>query len=113
MAVVSEPVEAEYRALSSKRDVRRLLLRKDVDVLRFEAAISAFCAVAERVAPTGEPPRCRDEDDRKYLHCVVAARADYLVTYDDDLLQMGRLDDARIVTPSEMARQLREAGLIR
>lgn len=61
--VVSGPVESEYRSLLLKRKVVRLLARKGVPHDDFAAAMEAFCAAAERVTPSGEPPPCRDEKE--------------------------------------------------
>ena len=42
---------------------------------------------------------CRDRDDDNILACALAAKSDYLVTGDDDLLVVRRFHRARIVTP--------------
>jgi predicted nucleic acid-binding protein len=104
--VVSGPIEAEYRSLLMKRKVVRLLARKGVPLDDFVAAVEAFCAAAERVTPIGEPPPCRDENDRKYLHCAVVAQVDYLVSHDRDLLDQGEIDGIPIVTPAEVVPRL-------
>jgi len=47
-------------------------------------------------------PRCRDADDQKFLEAALAARADFLVTKDQALLELaGRVSAFRIVTPRE------------
>ena len=81
-----------------------------MDPRRFAQIIREFCAIAERVEPRGEAPPCRDEQDRQYLHCAIAARIDYLVTYDADLLDLSEIDTIPIVTPAELLRRLRDAG---
>ena len=105
--MLSPEIEDEYLSLPLKHDIRRLIARKGSTTERFAALIRQFCALAERVSPTGEPPPCRDEKDRKYLHCAVAGRVDYLVTYDRDLLDLGAVEGIPIVTPSELVPQLR------
>jgi uncharacterized protein len=40
----------------------------------------------------------RDRDDDVILACAVAAKADYLVTGDEDLLVLGRYHDVQILT---------------
>jgi predicted nucleic acid-binding protein len=77
-AVVSDEIEAEYLALPTKPDIVRLLARRDMGPERLQDLLRAFCALADRVTPAGEAPPCRDENDRKYLHCAVTARASYL-----------------------------------
>ena len=42
---------------------------------------------------------CRDPSDDKYLSAAVEGRADYLVSGDRDLLDLGQHDLIAIVTP--------------
>ncbi len=52
------------------------------------------------VHPSQAVPRiCRDPDDDHILSCSQAASADYLVTGDSDLLELGEFQGARIITP--------------
>lgn len=51
--------------------------------------------------------RCRDPDDQKFLDCAVAAKADYLVTGDPDLLTMKKADGSEIVTAGKLVNKLK------
>ena len=44
---------------------------------------------------------CRDPDDDQILSCGLAAKADYLVTGDMDLLELREFRGTRIVTPRD------------
>lgn len=44
---------------------------------------------------------CRDSSDDAILACALAAGADYLVTGDADLLEIGNFHSIRIVTPRD------------
>ncbi len=44
---------------------------------------------------------CRDRDDDKILACALSAEADYLVSGDRDLLEIGSLEELKIVSPRE------------
>jgi putative PIN family toxin of toxin-antitoxin system len=44
---------------------------------------------------------CRDADDDKILECAHAAKADYIITGDKDLLDIKEYNGVRIVTASE------------
>lgn len=49
-------------------------------------------------------PQCRDPDDQKFLALAYAARADFLVTKDQALLELARrVAQFRIVAPSDCA----------
>jgi uncharacterized protein len=50
----------------------------------------------------------RDPKDNPILECAVAARADFLVTGDRDLLDLERYEKIRIVTPADFVRQRAE-----
>lgn len=51
-------------------------------------------------------PRCRDEDDRKFLLLAHAARADALVTGDRDLLALSAQSRIAILTPDALRQRL-------
>jgi uncharacterized protein len=44
---------------------------------------------------------CRDPDDDNILSCLKAASADYLVSGDTDLLEIGQFEQTRMITPRE------------
>lgn len=44
---------------------------------------------------------CRDADDNNVLACALAAKADFLVTGDSDLLEIRNFQDIKIVTPRD------------
>lgn len=59
------------------------------------------------IVETGHAVRaCRDLQDNKILECAVASSAGYLVSYDKDLLCLGKYGRALIVHPKEMLRLL-------
>ena len=53
-----------------------------------------------RIAPTTPVTECRDEKDNKYLELALAARADTIVSSDDDLLVLDPWRGARILKPA-------------
>ena len=55
--------------------------------------------VRQKVNPIA--PVCRDPDDDRILACAREARADYIVTGDEDLLVLKRYGAIRIVTPRD------------
>jgi len=44
---------------------------------------------------------CRDADDDNVIACAVAAKADYLVTGDSDLLEIKNYRGVKIITPRD------------
>lgn len=62
-------------------------------------------AVHVTPAPLGKP-RSRDAKDDPFLSCALAARADYLVSNDRDLLALEKPFGISIVTPVQFLRAL-------
>ena len=44
---------------------------------------------------------CRDPDDNKFIECAVDAKALYIVSGDNDLLDIEEYDGIRIITAKE------------
>ena len=49
-----------------------------------------------------EPPPVRDPDDIAVLSTAYSARADFIITGDDDLLSLKKFSSIRIITPRRM-----------
>ncbi len=45
----------------------------------------------------------RDQKDAKFLACAVAANADFLITGDSDLAEVGKCNNTKIISVSEFA----------
>lgn len=52
----------------------------------------------------------RDVKDDKFLACAVEAKAEYIVTGDEDLLDLGKYKEVKIITPREFMEVLRTKG---
>jgi putative PIN family toxin of toxin-antitoxin system len=71
--------------------------------------IRAALLLLEETAKTEDPARrnirvsgvCRDEADHAVLEAALACRAEFIVTGDRDLLDLGEFRRIRIVTPRE------------
>ena len=69
------------------------------------AVTAVYLDYCERVAISEWPPEtpvCRDPADQPFLSLAYQAKADFLVTRDDDLLVLKDDSDIPIVTPSEL-----------
>ncbi|MGB4221259.1 MAG: putative toxin-antitoxin system toxin component, PIN family [Smithellaceae bacterium] len=53
---------------------------------------------------------CRDRADDKFLSCAVAAKADYIISGDKDLLVLGNFRNIPIITAAEFQGKMRSAG---
>lgn len=53
----------------------------------------------------------RDPEDNKILESAVQARADYLITSDNDLLGLGEYFDVKIITPAQFWVKYKDEGM--
>ncbi len=51
--------------------------------------------------------RSRDPKDDPYLACALAARAEFIIARDNDLLDLGKPFGVEVVTPREFLNRLR------
>ena len=66
------------------------------------AALAAFVELCEFVVPATLPkPVCRDSDDDMVLATALAAKANFIVTGDDDLLVLKEFQGIRILSPRQ------------
>lgn len=86
------------------KEIKRILSRKFR--LAHDEIASAMVPILEAVGQIIEHNLkvrdvCRDADDDNILACAMAAKADYLVTGDTDLLEVKIYRSIRIVTPRD------------
>lgn len=88
-----------------------LFRRRGVQPDVFLEALRELYLLCEHITPTGEPPFCRDEDDRKYLHCALAGRLVWLVSRDRDLLDLERVGQTTILPPEDLLVEAEAQGM--
>jgi putative PIN family toxin of toxin-antitoxin system len=98
---VTSAIEEEYRAtcLAIQRD--RFPDRSPLPFLDWIHLKALHCIPA----PLGKR-RSRDARDDPFLACALAARAEFIVSSDRDLLALGRPFGVTVVTPIELLRQV-------
>jgi uncharacterized protein len=71
------------------------------------AEVIKFLALAAVVVtPTETVAICRDPDDDRLIEAALAARADVIVTGDQDLLTLGDIAQIQILTPRKFLETL-------
>lgn len=65
-----------------------------------------YILAIELIEPAELPRVVRDPDDDHVLACALAARADLIVTGDNDLLDLNAYQDIQIVTAAEALRRI-------
>lgn len=101
---VTDSILAEYEAVIPER------LKAELPGLDPAPKLAWIRSSAQMVepAPLGKR-RSRDPKDDPYLACALSAKAQYLVTYDRDLLSLGTPFGVEIIRPAELIRRMADA----
>lgn len=75
--------------------------RLGVTVAEVEAVVLLLQTEARSITPVSEPPVTGDPEDDHVLAVAIAGHADYLVTGDKKLLQLGQHGSATIISPRD------------
>ena len=102
--VVSPELVAELENVLERPKIRRYVAAEDAAVL-----VDAVKARSVLLDPLAEiPPFTRDPKDDKFVACGLSGGAEYLVSYDDDLLVLRAVRGMRLGTPEAFVRGLRD-----
>ena len=97
--VVSEAMLVELRDAMHYPRVRRRISMTDEELSTvLDDLASAATAIDE---PDHVAVLVRDPDDAIFVEAAVAGNADYIVTGDRDLLELGSYEGIRVVTPAD------------
>ncbi|MBS3942074.1 MAG: putative toxin-antitoxin system toxin component, PIN family [Actinobacteria bacterium] len=105
-AVLDAALAGHFEIVSSPAlldELRRVLNYPKLQAVIGDAGrlIELLALAAIVVTPTETVELARDPDDDRLIEAALAARADVIVTGDQDLLTLGRVDQIRILTPRE------------
>jgi putative PIN family toxin of toxin-antitoxin system len=102
--VLSPEIIGEILEVAHRSELRERF--PQLDDVRLERALSAI-EKAEIVEPTEAISVCRDPKDNKFFECAVAGRADYIVSEDRDILDVGEYRGVKTVTAAQLLDMLR------
>ncbi|MBR4322884.1 putative toxin-antitoxin system toxin component, PIN family [Treponema sp.] len=98
-AVVSKEIIDEYNELSLRMTNKYPEKQK-----RF--LLDDFISMCSVVQPSRKITVCRDPDDNKFLECATEAKCLYVVSGDNDLLDLKQFEDVEIITVAEFFERL-------
>ena len=101
--IINEVISGHLEAYANHQtlDENRLLLGRLVSSADYERELANFFSQVNAVINRHKISIVRDSEDNKILESAVEARADYLITSDNDLLHLGSHAKVQIVNPSE------------
>lgn len=105
----SDALAAEVRETDAARSHLRDRIKSDeVDIL-----IQVVNQLSEQLEPEpeGMPQIGRDRKDDYLIAHAILGRADYLVTWDKELLDLVQISAVRVLNPATMVQLLRAEGL--
>lgn len=100
--IVAPELLAELAAVLQRSKIRRFVTAEAANALL--DTVQARSVLLEPLAAI--PPFTHDPKDDKFIACGLSGGAEYLVTYDDDLLVVGNIQELQIGTPEAFVRRL-------
>lgn len=104
--VTSNPLREELRAVLDYPRLQRYLKMSQQDKEEFVILLEQI-ADPVNIGDFQAPGICRDPDDEPYLQTALAGRADYIVSGDQDLLDLHAVNDLPIIRPADFERLLK------
>ncbi len=104
--VTSCPLLAELRATLQYPRFQRYLKMSERDKHEFIILLEQIADPVD-IAAYPAPGICRDPDDEPYLRTALAGRAAYLVSGDNDLLDLKLFENIIILSPAECERMIK------
>lgn len=101
--IINEVIDGQLEAAANKQTLQenKLILSQILNNETYRKELDAFFSQVELVTNRHTIHIVRDPEDNKILESAVEAKAEYLVTSDNDLLQLGTFQGIQIVNPTE------------
>jgi uncharacterized protein len=101
--IIDEIINGQLEAFANHQTIRenKLLLRQVIDNPDYSQELNNFFAQVNNVVNRRQIHAVSDPEDNKILESAVEAQADYLITRDRDLLNIGTFQGIKVVTPSD------------
>ena len=97
---VSQEIILEYQL------VFRRLQKKYPNKIIDEDKINRILDSSNLIYVSSNLRLCRDVKDNKFINCALSAKADYLITGDNDLLVLKKINNVSVITIAEFLKVL-------
>jgi uncharacterized protein len=111
--IINEVIAGHVEAYANRQTIQenRLILLRLLDNPELRQELDGFFSQVNLVTNRHMINIVRDPEDNKILESAVEAEADYLVTSDSDLLEVGSYQNVQIVRPAEFWVKYKDEGL--
>lgn len=101
--IISEVIEGRIQAFANHKTMRenRLLLRKSVTDKEYRTLLEEFFRKLKIVKRIEKLDVVSDKEDNKLFESAVASRANFLITSDREVLDVGEHKGTKVVHPGE------------
>lgn len=97
--VVSPAIIAEWYECVSRKSIQKAAKASELQLQSFIASIIAYSTVIDD--STTAQGLCRDPKDDMYISAALDANANFIVTGDNDLLDLASIESVLVVTPRQ------------
>ena len=110
--IIDAVIAGEIEAYANKQTLQenRLIMRQLVDNPDYEKQINNFFGQVNYVTNRHNVHIVRDREDNKILESAVEAAADYLITSDNDLLNIEQYQGVKIASPGAFWANYKDSG---
>ncbi len=111
--IINAVIKGEIEAFANRQTLRenKLLLRQVVVSPEYHKQLNDFFTQLNHVINRRKINIVQDPQDNKILESAVEARADYLITSDNDLLGLGKYQNIKIVNPAQFWTKYKDEGM--
>jgi uncharacterized protein len=101
--IIDAVISGEIEAYANHQTIRenKLIMRQLINDDNYKDEINNLFSQITNVVNRRQVKIVSDPEDNKILESGVEAKADYLITRDNDLLSIGEYQGVKIVTPSQ------------
>lgn len=110
--ILDAVINGEIEAFANHQTIseNKLITNKLVQDENYKREISLLLTQINLVKNRHQIHIVRDPEDNKILESAVEAKAEFLVTRDNDLLSLGKYENIEVVTPAEFWNRYKDSG---
>lgn len=111
--IIDAVISGEIEAYANKQTLRenKLIASQLIENDQYHRELNDLFGQINWVVNKRQIRIVRDEEDNKILESAVEAKAEYLITSDNDLLQLEEFKNVKIVRPAEFWVKYKDEGM--